>query len=183
MISRLLSASSHLWMETTFHLPILQSQKYFRAGGSWLQAPWESRPFFQMKPCGHSPYVTSSLTRRCVAYSSSSYPPNKPLARTNVEELLSNNTSTVAAETCLPSASSSRLFLLIIIYWPAANTIELFVSLSLPRNGYIRHNTGVRLVLDTPQTWFRRDGITVAPRMKLQLPRHFMIQLLPRLHK
>jgi hypothetical protein len=48
-----------------------QSQNYFRTGGlppislSWFQAPWDSRTdfFFQLSTCGHSPYVTSSLTR------------------------------------------------------------------------------------------------------------------------
>jgi hypothetical protein len=43
---------------------------YFTIGGllpissSWRQAPSDSRPdFFQLNTCGHSPYVTSSLTR------------------------------------------------------------------------------------------------------------------------
>jgi hypothetical protein len=48
-----------------------QSQSYFVTGGlppiisSWRQAPWDSRPafFFLLNACGHSPYVTSSLTR------------------------------------------------------------------------------------------------------------------------
>jgi hypothetical protein len=48
-----------------------QSQSHFTTGGlppissSWRQDPWESRPvfFFQLNPCNHSPYVTSSLTR------------------------------------------------------------------------------------------------------------------------
>jgi hypothetical protein len=40
----------------------------FTASPSWRQAPSESRPefFFRLNPCGHSPYVTSSLTRRWV---------------------------------------------------------------------------------------------------------------------
>jgi hypothetical protein len=49
-------------------------QSYLTTGGfspiisSWLQAPSGSRQeiFFQLSPCGHSPYVTSSLTRRWV---------------------------------------------------------------------------------------------------------------------
>jgi hypothetical protein len=49
-----------------------QSQSYFTTGGLppissfWSKAPWDSRPeiFFQLNPCGHSPYVTFSLTRR-----------------------------------------------------------------------------------------------------------------------
>jgi hypothetical protein len=34
----------------------------------WRQAPWDSRPefLFQLNPCHHGPYVTSSLTRRWV---------------------------------------------------------------------------------------------------------------------
>jgi hypothetical protein len=52
-----------------------QSQSYFTTGGlppissSWVQTTWDPRPefFFSMSPCGHSPYVTSSLTRRCVS--------------------------------------------------------------------------------------------------------------------
>jgi hypothetical protein len=50
-----------------------QSQSYFTTGGlppvtlSWRQAPWYSqRSFFQMNLCGHSLYVTSSLTRKWV---------------------------------------------------------------------------------------------------------------------
>jgi hypothetical protein len=47
---------------------------YFTTGGlspissSWRQVPRGSRPdfFFQLNPCGHSLYVTSSLTRRWV---------------------------------------------------------------------------------------------------------------------
>jgi hypothetical protein len=45
-----------------------QSQSYFTTGGlppissSWWQAPWVSRPGFFFI-CGHSHYVTSSLTR------------------------------------------------------------------------------------------------------------------------
>jgi hypothetical protein len=48
------------------------SKSYFATGGlppissPWRQAPWDSRPwilFFQLNPCGHSPYVTLSLTR------------------------------------------------------------------------------------------------------------------------
>jgi hypothetical protein len=61
-----------------------QSQSDFTTGGllsissSWRQAPWASRPeiFLQMNACGHSPYVTTSLTRRracllwiCLAFS------------------------------------------------------------------------------------------------------------------
>jgi hypothetical protein len=50
---------------------ILQSQSHFTTGGlppissSWRQAPWDSRPVFfsELNICGHSPYVTSSLTR------------------------------------------------------------------------------------------------------------------------
>jgi hypothetical protein len=46
-------------------------QSYFTTGGllqissSWRRAPWDSRPdfFFQLNTCGHSSYVTSSLTR------------------------------------------------------------------------------------------------------------------------
>jgi hypothetical protein len=35
---------------------------------SWRQAPWDSdqRFFSQLNPCGHSSYVTSSLTRRWI---------------------------------------------------------------------------------------------------------------------
>jgi hypothetical protein len=49
-----------------------QSQDYFMSDGlppissSWRQAPGDSRPvilFVQVNTCGHSPYVTSSLTR------------------------------------------------------------------------------------------------------------------------
>jgi hypothetical protein len=48
-----------------------QNQTYFTTSdippisSSWLQAPWASRAVFfsQLNPCGHSPYVTSSLTR------------------------------------------------------------------------------------------------------------------------
>jgi hypothetical protein len=31
----------------------------------WRRAPWDSRPvmFFQLNTCGHSPYITSTLTR------------------------------------------------------------------------------------------------------------------------
>jgi hypothetical protein len=52
-----------------------QSQSYLATGGSppislsWHQAPWDSRLgicFPQLNPCGISPYVTSSLTGRCV---------------------------------------------------------------------------------------------------------------------
>jgi hypothetical protein len=47
-----------------------ETQSYFTTGGlqpissSWRQAPWDSRPviLFQLNTCGHSPYVTSSLT-------------------------------------------------------------------------------------------------------------------------
>jgi hypothetical protein len=46
------------------------SQSYFTTRGfppissSWRQAPWDSRPdFFHLNTCGHTPYVTSSLTR------------------------------------------------------------------------------------------------------------------------
>jgi hypothetical protein len=36
---------------------------------SWLQARWNSRAvfYFQLNPCGHSPYVTFSLTREWVS--------------------------------------------------------------------------------------------------------------------
>jgi hypothetical protein len=49
-----------------------RSQSYFMTAGlppissPWRHAPWGSRPqiyFLQLNPCGHSPYVTSSLTR------------------------------------------------------------------------------------------------------------------------
>jgi hypothetical protein len=47
-----------------------QSQSYFMTGSlppissSWRQAPWDQQPvFFSLNPCGHSPYVTSYLTR------------------------------------------------------------------------------------------------------------------------
>jgi hypothetical protein len=48
-----------------------QSQSYFTTGSlppissSWHQASWGSLQyfFFRLNPCGHSPYVTSSLTR------------------------------------------------------------------------------------------------------------------------
>jgi hypothetical protein len=51
-----------------------QSPGYFTTDGLppitsyWRQAPWYSRLaiFFQLSPCGHSPYVTSSLTRGSV---------------------------------------------------------------------------------------------------------------------
>jgi hypothetical protein len=50
---------------------LIQSQSYFTTGGlslvssSWRQALRDWRPdFFQLNPCGHSLYVTSSLTRR-----------------------------------------------------------------------------------------------------------------------
>jgi hypothetical protein len=55
----------------------LQSQRYFTTGGlspissSWRQAPWDLRPeifFFKLSPCGNSPYVKSSLTRRWVCF-------------------------------------------------------------------------------------------------------------------
>jgi hypothetical protein len=47
------------------------SQSYFTTGGmppissSWRRAPWDSWPefFSQLNTCGHSPYITSSLTR------------------------------------------------------------------------------------------------------------------------
>jgi hypothetical protein len=44
----------------TVGLPLFSSSR--------RQAPWDSRPqiFFQLNPCGHRPYVTSSLTRRWV---------------------------------------------------------------------------------------------------------------------
>jgi hypothetical protein len=69
-----LSAEVH----ATFKLPcgLRQSQSYFTTGGlppislSWRQAPWDSRPaiFFQLNTCGHSPHVTSSLTRGWVCH-------------------------------------------------------------------------------------------------------------------
>jgi hypothetical protein len=48
----------------------VQSESYFTTGGlpsissSWRQAPWDSRSvvLYQLKTCGHSPYVTSSLS-------------------------------------------------------------------------------------------------------------------------
>jgi hypothetical protein len=48
-------------------------QSYFTTDGwqpissSWRQAPWDPRPvfFFQPNTCGHSPFVTSTLTRGC----------------------------------------------------------------------------------------------------------------------
>jgi hypothetical protein len=52
-----------------------QNQNYFTTGDlpplslSWRQAPRDSRPeiyFPQLNPCGISPYVTSSLTKRWV---------------------------------------------------------------------------------------------------------------------
>jgi hypothetical protein len=54
-----------------FIFRMFQSQSYFTTGcsapitSSWRQAPWESLPLFlfsKMNTCGHSPYVTSSLT-------------------------------------------------------------------------------------------------------------------------
>jgi hypothetical protein len=61
------------------HAPTLQikseSHSYSTTGGlppissSWRQAPWHLRLeifFFNLKSCGSSPYVTSSLTRRWV---------------------------------------------------------------------------------------------------------------------
>jgi hypothetical protein len=47
------------------------SQSYFTTSGlprissPWRRTPWDSRPdyFFQMNTCGHSPYITSSMTR------------------------------------------------------------------------------------------------------------------------
>jgi hypothetical protein len=60
-----------LWMAAPFHLTGCQSQSYFTTGGltpissSW--APSLLRPttkdFFQLNPYGHSPYITSCLTR------------------------------------------------------------------------------------------------------------------------
>jgi hypothetical protein len=57
----------------------VKSQSYFTTGGLqpislfWHQAPWSKQPEFppppQLNPCGHSPYVTSSLTRRWVCLS------------------------------------------------------------------------------------------------------------------
>jgi hypothetical protein len=52
------------------------NQSYFATGGlppissSWRRAPRESRPefFSQSIPCGHSPYITSSLTRGWVCH-------------------------------------------------------------------------------------------------------------------
>jgi hypothetical protein len=50
-----------------------QSQSNFTTGGlppisvSWRQAPWDSRSvFIQLNTCGHSPYVTFSMTRKWV---------------------------------------------------------------------------------------------------------------------
>jgi hypothetical protein len=62
---------SHNWLISST-VDSKWSQNYFTTGGlppdssSWRQAPWGSRSeiVFQLKPCGHSPYVTSSLTRR-----------------------------------------------------------------------------------------------------------------------
>jgi hypothetical protein len=56
-----------------------QSQSYFTIGGlpqissSWLRAPRASQPecfffFSHLNTCGHSPYITSSLTRRRVCH-------------------------------------------------------------------------------------------------------------------
>jgi hypothetical protein len=54
-----------------------QSQSYFTTGGllpissSWHRAPWDSRPEFispHFNTCGHSPYITSSLTRGWVCH-------------------------------------------------------------------------------------------------------------------
>jgi hypothetical protein len=53
-----------------------QSQSYFTTGGlppissSWCKDPQDSRPsmFFQLNPCSHSPYVTSSFTRGWVCH-------------------------------------------------------------------------------------------------------------------
>jgi hypothetical protein len=52
--------------------PKSQGQSYFTTAGlppvcsSWYYAPWDSPPaiLFQLKPCGHIPYVTTSLMRR-----------------------------------------------------------------------------------------------------------------------
>jgi hypothetical protein len=51
--------------DTQFSFPKSQSQSYFTTGGSsWRQAPKDTRPdfFYQLNPCGNSPYVTSSMT-------------------------------------------------------------------------------------------------------------------------
>jgi hypothetical protein len=54
-----------------------ESQNYFTTGGlppissSWPQTLWDSQPelfFFQLNTCGHSPFVTSSLTRGWVCH-------------------------------------------------------------------------------------------------------------------
>jgi hypothetical protein len=55
-----------------FRLP-MQNRSYLTTGGlapissSWRQVPWDSRPeifVLQLNPWGHSPYVTSSLTKK-----------------------------------------------------------------------------------------------------------------------
>jgi hypothetical protein len=67
------------WIEMKFWIfvrlaieRLSQSQSYFMTGdsppisSSWHKYPWGSRPeiFFKLGHCGHSSYVTSSLTRR-----------------------------------------------------------------------------------------------------------------------
>jgi hypothetical protein len=51
--------------------PHRERESYFTTGSlppislSWRQSAWDSQPviFFQLNTCGHSPYITSSLTR------------------------------------------------------------------------------------------------------------------------
>jgi hypothetical protein len=58
------------WLSNSGFESQSQSQSYFTTAillpisSSWLQTSWGSRPeFLQLSPCGHSPYVTPSLTR------------------------------------------------------------------------------------------------------------------------
>jgi hypothetical protein len=88
IFSIVLSETGHVAIETVFWSTYIfwlnltkcsenqrQSQSYFTTGGLppissfWRQAPWGSRPaiFFELNPCGHSPYVKSSRQRGCVS--------------------------------------------------------------------------------------------------------------------
>jgi hypothetical protein len=71
-VSELSPASASSFSEQQHTTSYYQSQIYVTTGGlppissSWRQTPWGSREefffFWQLNPCGHSPYITFSLT-------------------------------------------------------------------------------------------------------------------------
>jgi hypothetical protein len=104
-----------------------------------------TRDFFQLNPCGHSPYVTSCLMRRWLTQLTLSLPYNISARITQKHPVSSVACATVAAETCFPSRC------------PETGLMNRTISRSLHSNGTTRYNNIMRIILLCQRHWSGPD--------------------------